>query len=380
MFNGEANADKLNNWIRQIKVYCHVQQIEEEEAKIQLASLRLEGTTLVWWERKLQKGSKHNGKLLSSWSEFTSALKKQFYPLGYVQKSMMEWKNLRQGKGQSVQSFTEEFRKQALALNIPLDSHETLMKYIGALHSYIRHTLLLFNPTNLDEVCVQETHLESRGKNVQEDHKHSEDHFKRKGKGKDKRTTTTKKEGEKSSCTHCQKDGHDDEHCWKLHPELRPKRFGGQRKQKIVATMQQDLGSDSGDEENITTVGLQGKVSLHASSSSKIPSLENDERRSELFHIRVVTKHTKVETLFDPGSQVNLISEEIVKKLGLTTTPHQKPYPLGWVHDNAKLQVTSQCRLRFSIASKLIDEVDLDVVPLDICGIVLGSPYLYDIK
>jgi hypothetical protein len=177
---------------------------------------------------------------------------------------------------------------------------------IGALHSYIRHTLLLFNPTNLDEVCVQATHLESRGNNVQEDHKHSEYHFKRKGKGKDKRTTTTKKEGEKSSCTHCQKDGHDDEHCWKLHPELRPKRFGGQRKQKIVATVQQDLGSDSGDEEKITTVGLQGKVSLHASSSSKIPSLENDERRSELFHIRVVTKHTKVESL-------------------------------GWVHDNAKL-------------------------------------------
>ena len=28
----------------------------------------------------------------------------------------------------------------------------------------------------------------------------------------------------------------------------------------------------------------------------------------------------------------------------------------------------------------MIDEVDLDVVPLDICGIVLGSPYLYDRK
>jgi hypothetical protein len=28
----------------------------------------------------------------------------------------------------------------------------------------------------------------------------------------------------------------------------------------------------------------------------------------------------------------------------------------------------------------LIDEVDLDVVSLDICGIVLGSPYLYDRK
>jgi len=144
--------------------------------------------------------------------------------------------------------------------------------------------------------------------------------------------------------------------------------------------VQQELGSDSGDEEKITIVGLQGKVSSHASSSSTVPSLANDKRRSELFHIRVVTKHTKVETLFVPGSQVNLISEEIVKKLGLTTRPHQKPYPLGWVSDNAKLQVTRKCRLRFAIAFKLIDEVDLNVVPLDIYGIVLGSPSLYDKK
>jgi len=144
--------------------------------------------------------------------------------------------------------------------------------------------------------------------------------------------------------------------------------------------MQQYLGSDSCDEEKITFIGLQGKFSLHASSSYKIPSLGNDERRSELFHIRVVTKHTKVKNLFDLGSQVNLTSKEIVNKLGLTTTPHHKPYSLDWVHDNAKLQVTIQCRLRFAITSNLIYEVYLDVVPLDIYGIVLRSPYFYDRK
>ena len=143
-------------------------------------------------------------------------LKNKFYPLGYVQKSMMEWKNLRQGKGQNVQSFTEEFKKQALALNIPLDSHETLMKYIGALHSYIQHTLLLYNPTNVDEVCVQATHLESRIKNVQEDHSQKFSKFqsnKFKGKRKKNKATTTKKEEGNPSCTHCKKYGHDDEHC-----------------------------------------------------------------------------------------------------------------------------------------------------------------------
>jgi hypothetical protein len=137
---------------------------------------------------------------------------------------MMEWKTSRQGKGQIVQSFTEEFRKKALALNTPLDSYETLMKYIGALHSYILHSLLLFNPTGLDEVCVQATHLESRGNNGHEENpfKHPENHFSRKGNGKDKRTTATKEEG-KPSCSHCEKIGQDNKHCWKLHPELRPK-------------------------------------------------------------------------------------------------------------------------------------------------------------
>jgi hypothetical protein len=66
--------------------------------------------------------------------------------------------------------------------------------------------------------------------------------------------------------------------------------------------------------------------------------------------------------------------------LGLETKPHPKPYPLGWICEDAKLQVSQQCKLIFAITSKFIDEVELDVVPLDICGIVLGSPYLYDRK
>jgi hypothetical protein len=76
----------------------------------------------------------------------------------------------------------------------------------------------------------------------------------------------------------------------------------------------------------------------------------------------------------DSGSQVNLISEQVVQKLGLETGPHLKPYTLGCICDNA--QVTKQCKLWFVIASSFIDEVELDVVSLDICGMVLGSPYL----
>jgi hypothetical protein len=129
------------------------------------------------------------------------------------------------------------------------------------------------------------------------------------------------------------------------------------------------------------TIGSKGISNTNSSvQSAKSESVIDQKKISDLFHVRVIVKHTKIDTLFDSGSQVNLISEAIVKKLGLNMTPHKKPYPLGWVCEDAKLQVTKQCKVIFAITSKFFDEVELDVVPLDICDIVLGSPYLFDRK
>jgi hypothetical protein len=47
MYNGKLNAKKLDNWIHQIEVYYRVQRIIDEEEKVQLATLRLGGTTLI---------------------------------------------------------------------------------------------------------------------------------------------------------------------------------------------------------------------------------------------------------------------------------------------------------------------------------------------
>jgi hypothetical protein len=154
------------------------------------------------------------------------------------------------------------------------------MKYIGALHSYIHHTFLLFNPTSLDEVCVQATHFDNRRKHVQEDPTKKPSNLPhkpfKKFKRKDKKIATVNREEGKRYFTHCKKSGHDDEHCWKLHPEKRLKQFGGKDKTKTVATVQQDLGSDSGDEGKIATVGVQGKDPLHASSNSNNESHDDE--------------------------------------------------------------------------------------------------------
>jgi len=94
IYDGELNAEKLYNWIRQIDVYCRVQNINLDKSKIQLASLCLGSTALVWWESRTQADTKIHGKTISIWSNFVYAIRKHFYPLAYMQQAMMSWQTL----------------------------------------------------------------------------------------------------------------------------------------------------------------------------------------------------------------------------------------------------------------------------------------------
>ena len=105
-------------------------------------------------------------------------------------------------------------------MGIPLYTQENLLKFIGGLYSYLCHTILMFNPTNLDEVFVQAIHIESKGKNVHDMFSSTESNQSKegKGKGKGKYAATLKKEDTNISCSRCQRDGHYEYHCWNLHP------------------------------------------------------------------------------------------------------------------------------------------------------------------
>jgi hypothetical protein len=115
-----------------------------------------------------------------------------------------------------------------------------------------------------------------------------------------------------------------------LHPEKKSKWFKERKGRQKVATITRPthLGSDSSDESKITVVGLTSKIG------------DGFNSRSNFFHIRVIMKHTKIDTLIDSGSQSNLISEEVVKKLGLNIKIHHKPYSLNWIRKDHKLPIT----------------------------------------
>jgi hypothetical protein len=84
------------------------------------------------------------------------------------------------------------------------------------------------------------------------------------------------------------------------------------------------------------------------------------EEGERLFHSQMWVKGTPLHFIVDSGSQKNLISAEVVKQLGLSTTPHPQPYNIGWLCQGRDLCVSQQCRLSYGI-QPFKDEVLCDV-------------------
>ena len=105
---------------------------------------------------------------------------------------------------------------------------------------------------------------------ARKEEKPSYKHYKKEGHDEDhcwqlhpeRRPKWFKEKKEKPSCKHCKKEGHDEDHCWKLHPKKRPKWFKERKGRQTVAatTRPTYLGSDSGDESKVSLVGMTDKI------------------------------------------------------------------------------------------------------------------------
>ena len=87
----------------------------------------------------------------------------------------------------------------------------------------------------------------------------------------------------------------------KFHIEFKPEKFQNKEdKNSTPAAIQHYLGSDFGDETKVVATSIQGKnPSIYVSKNEPVI---DERKRSELFNIRVISKHTKIDTFFYSGS------------------------------------------------------------------------------
>jgi hypothetical protein len=144
-----------------------------------------------------------------------------------------------------------------------------------------------------------------------------------------------------------------------------------------VKASESDAGYDSESELERGRWIIDAKPSATVA-TTKLQHGEPDEPEEGecLFHSQMWVKGTPLHFIVDSGSQKNLISAEVVKRLALSTTLHPQPYTIGWLCQGSDLRISQKCRLSYGI-KPFKDEVLCDVAPLKVCDVLLGQPYLW---
>ncbi|KAK1595676.1 hypothetical protein QYE76_018378 [Lolium multiflorum] len=100
-------------------------------------------------------------------------------------------------------------------------------------------------------------------------------------------------------------------------------------------------------------------------------------QRWSLFQTQCIIKGKACKLMIDGGSCTNGISKAMVAALGLSTWRLPEPKRLEWLNSCGMLKITHKVRVPFTVGD-YVDEIDCDVLPLEVCGLLLGRPWQYD--
>eukprot|EP00253_Pinus_taeda_P027878 PITA_27878 len=342
IFEGQIDVDAVDKWLNLLEGYFSVYEFPNRE-KIVFALLKAAPHVKDCWETYCEQKDESTGSMFSAaptWNDFQDAIKEQYYPVKSYEDKYIKWTTLRQGRDQDVLEFTNIFH--------------TLHTQLGIKGSELHLKKRDFGSAN------PKPKGQSQGGVTQDNQ----------SKPQEKNNTTKPKKDTGKWCEFHKSPTHNTS-------EFRTK-------QSLVAELKASESDARSDPEPEPDKGNgKGKQIIDANPNAIVATAktqkdepENLEEGERLFHSQMWVKGSPLQFIVDSGSQKNLISVEVVKRLGLTTTPHPQPYSIGWLHEGRDLKVRQQCRLPYNI-KPFTDEVLCDVTPLDVCDVLLGQPYLW---
>jgi hypothetical protein len=379
VFEGQIDAEALEKWLTLLEGYFSVHNFSDKE-KITFALLKALPHVKHWWETYWEQSSTEESGIYGAdptWDFFVDAVKEQYYPIGNYEDQYMRWTTLRQERGQAVPEFTNTFHTLRTKLGIKDSERHLVLKYRGALHRYIQTEMDFLDISSLGAAYRYAVKIEQKFKhqnkrdfvsaNPQQpkydkdtpNKQSPEKPHEKKGHGKTKKDTG-------KWCDFHKSPWHNTDEC--------------RSKQSLVAEIKEkEPNPDSESDSENTGKGqiIDADPTAIVATAAIQPEEPTDPEEGErLFHSQMWVKGTPLHFIVDSRSQKNLISAEVVKQLGLSTTPHPQPYNIGWLRQGRDLRVSQQCRLSYGI-QPFKDEVLCDVAPLDVCDVLLGQPYMW---
>eukprot|EP00253_Pinus_taeda_P031052 PITA_31052 len=333
---------------------------------------------------------------IKKWARMEAKLKEKFLPKDYHIMLYRQVQNLKQ-RGMTVREFTEEFYKLNLRAGYVEDTSEKTARYVNGLRGEILDEIGILQPQTLDEAYQFALKAEEKINRKQNSRRGGGS-----GRGKGKvygrgRSTVSNEEGSSSKstgttdgdnsnregrpaqrgrgfgwgrgtvqCYCCHKLGHKSYDC----PEGEP--AGGRG---TYVAQPEDAEETPQEAENTPEIGealVLNKVLLKPAKETTKP-----DQRKALFRTVCKSQGKCCKVIVDSGSTDNLVAVEMVEKLGLKKLKHPTPYKVSWLQKGHQLLVDEQCEVEFQIG-KYKDKILCDVMPMDVCHLLLGRPWQFD--
>ncbi|XP_010468824.1 PREDICTED: uncharacterized protein LOC104748953 [Camelina sativa] len=344
-FTGGLQPDEFLDWLNTTDELLAFKEVPDKMC-VSLVATRFRGRASAWWQQTKESCARAGKDRIASWEKLKRLMRKAFLPYNYTCTLYTRLHNLRQGS-KSVDEYASDFFSLMARNSLTENEEQRVSRFIGGLRLQIQNTLLQFNPMTVSEahqralLIEQQAHGQSSSWNsshlrlgsstetgaikTSEPVRHN-DFYENSGMSGQTRTPASK-------CFKCGEQGHRQASC----PTL-------QRRGLLAsdAPVYDDYLDDN----------------------------EPDETTEEVLG--------DTEKLHDSTRCTNVISEEEVTKLGLFTESYPTPYQIAWLTSKSDMRVSKRSRVPFSMGSNYKYLVLCDVVPMDVCNLLLGRPWQYD--
>ncbi|XP_022040589.1 uncharacterized protein LOC110943141 [Helianthus annuus] len=392
-FDGDTlNPENFIDWLAVVEEVFEFKEVPEDK-RVPLIATRLRGRASAWWKQLKLSRERMGKSKVTTWRKMKKCMRANFIPHNYQRLMYQRLQNLKQGS-KTVEDYTTEFYQLVARNDIQETEDQLVSRYIGGLRLSIMESVNLFDPLTISDAHQRALLFEKQTRrsggsassaltggssgsgNVASRFVPNQA---KPGGG----AVGSSSEGAGTSsmkCFNCGEMGHRQAECKKAGKRhLYNEPDGWEDDDEVGETYEDGPVYDEEPEYEEEEVAGDVGLSLVVRRSCYTPKASDDDwLKHNIFHSTCTVLGKVCTFVIDSGSCDNLVSEEAVRKLGLKTENHRKPYKLQWLKKGGEVQVSTRTLVSFSVGKTYKDDVWCDVVPMGACHLLLGRPWEYD--
>ncbi|XP_026399622.1 uncharacterized protein LOC113295507 [Papaver somniferum] len=353
-FHGNSLAEELLDWIVTVEEIMEFKRSPMDRC-VPVLTMRFRGRAAAWWTQ-----------------------------LKTTRLMFQRLHTIRQGT-RSVADYSTEFFLLLNRVDIQDSERQLVARFTVGLRQQIQHTINLFHPLTLSEAHQQSLTIEAQTKSSWSTVRSSRPNH--------TPTATDDVDSVKADtpivpaldnrqtrpnslrCFSCGDIGHRQSNC----PTRNRRGLLLDTAGNNVEVIYDEEAAEPQDEVEVLTADSGPALMLRRVCLSPCGTDINPQRHN-LFHSKCTIGGKVCKFIIDSGSSENVIAEEVVNKIQLSTELHPNPYKLAWLDRKTDVLITRRAFISFPVGDSYKDHIHCDVAPMDACYLLLGRPWLFDLR